>query len=112
MKIAIRRFILLFAAVVALQTPVETTAADKVPVWEIVETTEPEVGTTEDNIDLIVRDGFIFITTPRPVEARVYTILGQLVTKKKIPAGTVRLSLGLRGVYILKTDTLTRRINL
>ncbi len=112
--IRFRHFFLgcLMMAATAAVFPTDISAAAKAPVWEVVETRDPEVGSAADDIEVVTRDNYIFITTPQPVEARVYTILGQLITTKKIAAGTVRLSLGLRGVYILKADTKTFRINL
>ncbi|MDE6041077.1 MAG: T9SS type A sorting domain-containing protein, partial [Muribaculaceae bacterium] len=48
----------------------------------------------------------------RPEQVEVYTILGQLVTRRKLPAGTTRLQLSQRGIYILKSGGMTRRVNL
>lgn len=103
--------IILLTLILMLSAP--TVVADsRVPVWDVVELRDVAPGADADSIDVETRDGHIYITTARPVEVRVYTILGQLITKRKISPGTVRLTLGTRGVYILKTETATRRINL
>lgn len=103
--------IILLILMLALSVP--TVVADsRVPVWDVVELRDVAPGADTDAIEVETRDGHIYITTARTVEVRVYTILGQLITKRKISPGTVRLTLGPRGVYILKTETATRRINL
>ena len=87
-------------------------ADTRTPLWETVEVHDEVPGSVNDPIEVETRDKKIYITTTRPVEVSVYTILGQLITKRKIAPGTVRLTLGTRGVYILRTETTTRRINL
>lgn len=88
-------------------------AADsRIPLWETVEVRDETPTVENEPIEITTRERQIYITTSRPVEVCVYSILGQLITKRKISPGTVRLTLGSRGVYILKTDTATRRINL
>lgn len=83
-------------------------SAAAVPGWETV---SPRVDSDDaDRIDTAVRDGYIFITTSRPVTVRLYTILGQLVNQQNIGAGTSRFRVGSRGVYILKVGSVTRRI--
>ncbi len=72
-------------------------AAGRMPVWEVV---------------VEIREKYVYISVERAETVRVYTILGQLVTQKEIQPGTIRLQLPTRGVYILKTDTATLRINL
>ena len=59
-----------------------------------------------------ISEKYVYISTEHAETVRVYTILGQLVTQKEIQPGTIRLQLPTRGVYILKTDTATLRINL
>lgn len=93
-------------------------AASRTPVWEVVEyqETEPEsMQLSQDGpvrFDVSVHDGYIYITADRPVKVEVYTILGQIVTTRKMTAGTVRLSLGNKGIYIVKGADTTRRVNL
>lgn len=59
-----------------------------------------------------VRDGYVYITAQRPVTVKIFSILGQLISQETVPAGTYRLHLASRGIYILKAGTLTRRITL
>lgn len=81
------------------------------PVWETMAVREPD-RQAQDDIAVSVREGVIYISTENPTTVKVFSILGQLITEKHIPAGTVRLTLNARGIYILKTDNTTIRINL
>ncbi len=63
-----------------------------------------------DRIDIVVRDGFIYISTTRPTNIKIFSILGQLISSTRVPAGTTKLKVPSRGIYILKTDTYTRRL--
>lgn len=65
-----------------------------------------------DTIEISVKDGYVYITTTKPVTVKIFSILGQLITQKTIPAGTSRTHIAARGIYILKTDTTTRRITI
>lgn len=95
--------------------PVRTQAAARAPLWEVVTVTEPDALSTDSNapaFEVVLRDGYIYITAPAEVTVEVFTILGQPVTRRTIKPGTVRLSLGSRGIYILKGAGTTRRVNL
>lgn len=89
----------------------EAQVSHRGPVWETVAVREPDRQASDD-IAVSVREGVIYISSETPVTVKVFSILGQLITQKQIPAGTVRLTLGSRGIYILKTDNMTKRINL
>ncbi|MCH5222213.1 MAG: T9SS type A sorting domain-containing protein [Muribaculaceae bacterium] len=91
-------------------------ASAKAPVWEIVTTTDSVAEAlsqdmTQNRLEIVVRDGFVYITVDAPVKVEVFTILGQLVTSKTLQPGTVRLTLSQRGIYILKGAGATKRIN-
>lgn len=91
----------------------EAFAAAKGPVWEVVAVVDSSQPLSEQtNLQVETRDGYIYITLDRPEQVEVYTILGQLVTRRKLPAGTTRLQLSQRGIYILKSGGMTRRVNL
>ena len=83
-------------------------AAPTSPSWEVV-SSRVDLDDS-DRIETSVRDGYIFITTSRPVTVRLYSILGQLISQQNIPAGTSRLKVDIRGIYILKIGSVTRRI--
>lgn len=106
--------LLIVVLFLALSAPAHTSAAAGTAVWEVVEQHDPRPDSRQrtEAPEVVVRQKYIYISTERPETVRVYTILGQLVTSKEIRPGTVRLQLASRGVYILKTDTATLRINL
>lgn len=107
-----KRILALMIIILTLAAMPSAGAPARVPQWETVEVRDESPSGESDPIEVTTRDRQIYITTGRPVEISVYSILGQLITKRKILPGTVRLTLGTRGVYILKTDTATHRINL
>lgn len=63
-----------------------------------------------DRIDLSVHDGYVFITTSKPLNVKIFSILGQLISSTRVSPGTTRLKLPARGIYILKAGDITRRI--
>lgn len=52
----------------------------------------------------------ILVVAPHPVQIKVFTILGRIVSDTSLPAGTSRLTLPAHGVYIIKAGTLTCKI--
>ncbi len=81
------------------------------------ESAERHGGIPIENIDaeqpeISVRDGFVYITASSEVTVKVYTILGQLISQETVPAGTFRLKLPSRGIYILKAGSETKRITI
>ena len=97
---------MLAAAVLA----VDTAAAPGPPRWETVDTVVESL--SDDRVDITVRDHYIYVFSPRPVTAKLFTILGQPVTQAHLPSGTSRLRIDARGIYILKVGSLTRRITI
>ena len=69
------------------------------------------VAQTED-IEVMTQKGVIIITTVKPIEIKVFTILGQLVSQEKLPAGTSQLNIGSHGVYIVKVGEITCKVAL
>lgn len=81
--------------------------------WEHVDTQASVSDTPEtERLDVTVHDGYIYVSTSRAVTVKVFTILGQLVSQAKLPAGTSRLKLTARGIYILKAGSQTRRVTI
>lgn len=107
-------FVIIMAMI--LLVPVYAQAPTKSPQWEVVSVVDqtqasPNAATPE--IDVQVNDdGAILITTDRATNIKVFSILGQLITQRNVSAGTVRLRMEARGIYILKAGTTTRRISL
>ena len=65
-----------------------------------------------DYYEVRVADRAVILTVVRKTNVKVFTILGQLVADKQLEAGTWRLPLTDRGIYILKVGSSTRRITL
>lgn len=80
------------------------------PRWETVQTIVSEL--SDETFDVAVREQYIYVFSPQPVSIKLFTILGQLVSQGSLPAGTSRLRLNSRGIYILKAGDVTRRINI
>jgi len=66
----------------------------------------------QDDVEILIHDGYIYITSARPVQVKVFTILGQIISAETVPAGNHRLKLKSRGIYILRIGTQTRRITI
>ncbi|MCM1521627.1 MAG: hypothetical protein NC039_03115 [Muribaculaceae bacterium] len=87
------------------------------PRWEGVNVPPPgvtavEPGREQGQIDVSVRDGYIYVRTYTKETVKVFTILGQLISSETLPAGTHRLRMTAKGIFILKTETATRRVTL
>ena len=80
-------------------------------VWEHIELTSPAgPDNAPVSVEATVRDGYLYLTIERDAPVKVFTILGQLVTSQQLGAGRWRLSLKVRGIYILKIGPVTRRV--
>jgi len=102
--------VLLLASALALAAP---------PRWEGVSGHVPGIETVAtgqsidtEQVDVIVRDGYIYLACRRETPVKVFTILGQLISSQTLPAGIHRLRMSAKGIYILKTDNATRRVTL
>lgn len=85
------------------------------PRWENVDAPGrmfTEQRTDPDWTEVAVHDGAIYVSTQRQVSVKVFTILGQLISQETLPAGTYRLSMKAKGIYILKIGTTTRRVTI
>lgn len=93
------------------------TASSAAPRWESVDTpVEMEVISDQKSddalVEMTVKEGYVYIGSSRPVTVKVFTILGQLISQESLSAGTHRLRMTTRGVYILKVGTSTRRVTI
>ncbi len=83
--------------------------------WEEVTSPSPAVVQsldTEAQIEITVRDGYIYIWSQHPVTVKLFSILGQQLHQETVPAGLHRLKMGSKGIFILRAGSLTRRITL
>lgn len=107
----IRRLTILFTALMLTALAALATG----PAWE--EVTSPPSGIvqsmdTDSSTEILVRDGYIYIWSQRPVTVKLFSILGQQIHQETVPAGLHRLRLGSKGIFILRAGSLTRRITL
>lgn len=91
-----------------MSTPVNVMAAPTG--WEVVVVTTPSTDTDADRLDVVVKGGYIYVTVQRDTVVKLYSILGQPISSANLPSGTSRLKVPARGIYILRTDTGTRRV--
>ncbi|MCC8038114.1 MAG: T9SS type A sorting domain-containing protein [Bacteroidales bacterium] len=101
---------------VALATAMGVTAQSSSH-WESADPAKARQGATVEKVEadqpeVWVKDGYIYITAPRAVTIRIYSILGQMISQEAVPPGTFRLHVASRGIYILKMGNLTRRVTL
>ncbi|MBD5214191.1 MAG: T9SS type A sorting domain-containing protein [Bacteroidales bacterium] len=101
----------IFAAILLLAICSAPVSAQKN--WEEM---EREIAVAErmdgEMLEITVKDGYVYVTTSRPVTVKIFSILGQLISQKTIPAGTWRTHIASRGIYILKAGTQTKRITI
>lgn len=81
--------------------------------WEEMERAEIVSERVDGEVlDIQVKDGYVYVTTSRPVTVKIFSILGQLISQKTIPAGTSRTYISSRGIYILKVGSVTKRVTI
>jgi len=82
--------------------------------WEEMESelVVTDRGDGGDVLDISVRDGYVYVTTSKPVTVKIFSILGQLISQKVLQPGTARTRINARGIYILKVGSVTRRITI
>lgn len=105
----LRPILLLLAAAFICGT---VTAAGNAPAWEPLKTERPDAKTVtkETDIEIKAAPSTIIINTTKPVQIKVFTILGRLVNSDSIPIGTLKLTLPTHGVYIVKVGELTCKV--
>lgn len=77
--------------------------------WEQVksERSDTHLIAKDSDTEIRVARGVVVVTTSRPTQVKIYTILGQLVTRETLPAGISQISIQPHGVYIIKIGDLT-----
>lgn len=103
---------ILLACVCALAIPQDAQAAKS---WESVRQerlSEGKVVIRTGDVEVRTLSGTILIYASRPMQVRVFSILGQLVSSDTVPAGVSQLSLGSHGLFIVKVGDLTCKVAL
>ncbi len=104
-----------FLTTLAIAAAMLTATAASAPTWEEVTSPMPAIAQTterEADTEIIVRDGYIYLWSEKPVTVKIFSILGQLITQETVKPGLHRIRLASRGIYILRAGTATRRITL
>lgn len=80
--------------------------------WEAVKGDAPvsKVVVKETEYEIKASSGFILVSTTQPIQIRVFTILGRLISNDTLPAGISRLQLPAHGVYIIKVGDTTCKV--
>lgn len=80
--------------------------------WEQLKTERQDAKSVvkEQDLEIKTAPACIIITSQAPVQIKVFTILGRLVSSETLPAGVSQLSVGAHGVYIIKVGELTCKV--
>lgn len=112
----LRRLLIMLAVLLAASLAAGAAA----PRWEGVDTVPPTVieaihsvhQQQPKSVSYAVSDGFIYLNASAPVQVKVFTILGQLISQETLPAGMHRLRISARGIYLLKLGESTLRVTI
>ena len=104
------RIVTSLIALLLAAAPMEATASPA-RVWEHMELTAAD-NDSPLGVEVAVRDGYVYVTLSRRAQVKLFTILGQAVSQTELPAGTSRLRMNSRGIYILRAGDTTCRITL
>ncbi len=84
--------------------------------WESLKANDrlQQARVVKQTVDIEVRSsrGTIIVTTSKPVQVRVFSILGQMISQDTLPAGTSILELNMHGVFIVKIGDMTCKVAL
>lgn len=64
----------------------------------------------EESIEILATRNDIIVSTSQPVEIKIFTILGRLVTADSLEPGVSRYHISAHGVYIVKAGELTCKV--
>ncbi len=97
------------AAVITMATLLPFAAESAPGKWEQVKTERSDTRTIAKDSDSEIKAarGVVVITSSKSVQVKIYTILGRLVSRETLPAGTSQISIQPHGVYIIKIGDLT-----
>ena len=66
----------------------------------------------EEGVEIFAANGYIYISTDHEIPVRVVSILGQPLGEGRLKAGTYRMPMKSRGIYIIKAGMATLRVTL
>lgn len=103
---------MLIIAIAVMAAPCRLAAAQ--PEWVRLESAAPGMNidiNRSEQIEVSVSDGTVYLYTSAETTVKIFTILGQQVTTKKLTPGVWSFRLSARGIYILKAGALTKRLS-
>lgn len=108
----LRALISVLVAMAILAGGVSTYAAPRG--WEAVKTERPDAKQVAKDSDIEIKAarGIIIVNSNHPVQVKVFTILGQLLSNETLPAGTSQLQVGAHGIYLVKAGDITCKVAL
>lgn len=79
--------------------------------WEQLRTDVSSLSSVahDSEVEIKVSPGYVVVISSQPVQIKIFTILGQVVSSENLQAGVNRLPLS-HGVYIVKVGDLTCKI--
>lgn len=80
--------------------------------WEPLRNEKPDsrVVAYDSDIQIKTGRGVIYITTNKPLNIKIFTILGSQIANDNLSAGTFQFAVPAHGVYIIKAGDLTCKI--
>lgn len=98
-------------AVLALLLATMLPASSFAKGWEQVRTDVSGLNSVahDNDVEIRVSPGHVVVVASQPIQIKVFTILGQVVSNESLPAGVSRLPLS-HGVYIVKVGDLTCKV--
>lgn len=84
--------------------------------WESVSSELPTftLGTPGDDeepgVEITMREGYVYVKTDHMVGVKVVNVLGNPVSEAVLEAGTSRLQLHKRGIYVVRVGKTARRV--
>lgn len=106
---------ILLAATLALGIAATSAPAYAAPgKWEQIraERSDTHIVASDADTQIHAAKGVVVIVASRPVQVKIYTILGQLVSRETLPQGISQITIQPHGVYIIKTGDLTCKVAL
>ncbi len=106
-----RRRLCSIFALAALSLAILLPASSFAKGWEPVRTDVSGFNSVahDNDVEIRVSPGHVVVVASQPVQIKVFTILGQVVSNETLQAGVSRLPLS-HGVYIVKVGDLTCKI--
>lgn len=99
----------LLLSLLAVVAPLPAAAAHG---WEQVKTERPDAKPVVKEADFEIKtaSGMVLVNSTRPMQIKIFTILGRIVSHETVPAGRSQLELPAHGVYIIKIGDLTCKV--